>query len=168
MTKRKKTQTAHVWRLMCSLQVFGFKMWMLTAIYATKICKGKNIIKNKVIYWSVSTLSTTKFGTVVQEMSSRCMLSVQWTNTKKKKNTFKAWFFFFIKQTYSTCFASFGSFGINNNSGSLGTNKTSFLLRSSYSQLCSDSLLSPYSAAGGHDSHASIRRYWSFGHKLFL
>ncbi len=45
----KKTDSTHVWRLMWPLQVSGFKMWMLTVIYATNKCIGKNIIKNKKI-----------------------------------------------------------------------------------------------------------------------
>lgn len=42
----KKTDRTHVWRLVCSLQVSGFKMWMLTVVYATNKWIGKNIIKN--------------------------------------------------------------------------------------------------------------------------
>lgn len=159
---KKKKETCEDWCAPYKSLVSKCGCWkqFMRLIHA----KGNTSLKTK-SYTGVCRLCPQNMP-LLFKMSSRRMLSVQWINIKKKKNI-QSWIFF-IKQTYFTCFASFGSFAINNNSGSLGTNKTSFRLKSSYSQPCSDSLLSPCSTAGGHDSHASIRRYWSFGLKLFL
>lgn len=148
----QKTDSTHVWRLMCPLQVSGFKMWMLTIIYATNKCIGKNIIKKKKedAYTVVCRLcpSQNMLLWLLEEMSSRCIQQIiSPVNKHKDGGKIEKKKSHFYKILIFACFASFGSFGINNNSGSLGTNKTSFLLKSRYSQLCSDSLLSPYSAA---------------------
>lgn len=157
---KKKKQTAHMCEDWCApYRSLVSKCGCWQQFMRLKYAKGKTSLKTK-SYAGVCRLCPPQNRPL---LFKRCPPDACYQYKHKEKD-----FFIFIKQTYSACFASFGSFGINNNSGSLGTNKTSFLLKSSFSQLCSDSLLSPYSVPGGHDSHASIRRYWSFGHKLFL